>query len=343
MENDWRGYVEPLNGLVSSRDLERSGATALSVFDGKQYRAGFYQEGFGLAYNKTLFDRAGLDADDPPQTWDAFLAACERLKASGLVPFGGGVRDGYFGDWYLVNAMIQNLNTPTEAIGLFIGDLDWREPRYQEHWTRLQELHNLGFLNDDIATLDHFPSLRQFDAGRFAMSLYATPSLVGAQKLLGVGNIGFIPLPVFGKGRMAGLPVLDPHGFGIPRGASDQANAARLIEYMHTRERLQAMWQLSGQIPSDEAFDPDVIDDPFIRATYDRWVAGPHVPYIGNMMPTVFWTDVMFVTSQRIVTGRFTGEQAAELAHSVTEQWRSANPDAVNNYARWRRDLGLAP
>ena len=44
----------------------------------------------------------------------ALLDACARLKATGIAPFGGGVRDGYFGDWYFTNTLIQNLNTPEE-------------------------------------------------------------------------------------------------------------------------------------------------------------------------------------------------------------------------------------
>ena len=116
-------------------------------------------------------------------------------------------------------------------------------------------------------------------------------------------------------------------------------NAARFIEYMHTKERLQAMWRLSRQIPVDEAFDASVIEDPFMKQVYDAWVAGPHVPYIGDLMPVPFWTDVLFVASQRILTGQMVAEQAAELAYSVTEAWKTANPDTVNNCARWRRDL----
>src|SRR5581483_9589468 len=82
MENVWRGYLRPLNGIVSRTVLQRSGASRLSTFEGRQYRAGFYIDGFGVAYNKAQFDRAGLDADNPPRTWDAFLAACDRLKAA---------------------------------------------------------------------------------------------------------------------------------------------------------------------------------------------------------------------------------------------------------------------
>src|SRR5438046_302979 len=65
MQSVWRGFLLPLNGLVSRSVLERSGATRHSLFDGKQYRVGFYRLGHGVVYNKRLFDRAGLDADRP--------------------------------------------------------------------------------------------------------------------------------------------------------------------------------------------------------------------------------------------------------------------------------------
>jgi ABC-type glycerol-3-phosphate transport system substrate-binding protein len=341
MENVWQGYVAPLNGLVARNVLNRSGATQLSIFGGHQYRAGFYRSGFGMAYNKHLLDRAGLDPDDPPRTWNALLHVCDRLKASGIVPFGGGAKDGYFGDWYLTNALSQNLNAPGDAFSLFIGHLDWREPAYLEPWARLLELSRLGFLNDDICELDHFAGLSRFDEGRCAMSLYVTPSLANAQKRLGADKVGFMGMPVFGTGRLAGVPILYSHGFGIPSGARDQRNAARFIEYMHTKERLQAMWLLSGQIPTDEAFDPSVIDDPLIRGLYDTWMVGLNAPYIGDLMPTRFWTDAMFVASRRILAGEINAEQAADLSNEVTEAWKRSEPDVVSNYVRWGRGLEL--
>ena len=94
MENVWHGYIEPLNGLVSDEVLERSGATPLSTYAGQQYRVGWYAIGMGLTYGKALFEAAGLDPDAPPLTWDAFLDACDKLKSSGVIPFGGGVKEG---------------------------------------------------------------------------------------------------------------------------------------------------------------------------------------------------------------------------------------------------------
>jgi raffinose/stachyose/melibiose transport system substrate-binding protein len=128
-------------------------------------------------------------------------------------------------------------------------------------------------------------------------------------------------------------------GSGFQRTPANPTAAARLLEFMHTKDRLQAYWTLSNQFPTDEAFDSSVVDEPFIRSVAERWFVGKNVLTIEDLMPNKFWTDAMFVASQKIVAGEATGEQAGELAHDVTEAWKAANPDTVNNYAIWGNDL----
>ena len=112
MENVWLGYIQALNGLIPDETLSQSGATVLSIYQGKQYRVGWYIVGFGIEYDKQAFDNAGLDADNPPTTWDAFLDACDKIKASGIIPFSAGVKDGFFGEWYFVNTLTQAPRQP---------------------------------------------------------------------------------------------------------------------------------------------------------------------------------------------------------------------------------------
>jgi multiple sugar transport system substrate-binding protein len=223
---------------------------------------------------------------------------------------------------------------------LFIGNLDWREPRFHEHWSRLEELYRLRYFNDDIASLTLYEGNQLFDSGRAGLCFNTTASLPQSQSALGSDAIGYIVMPVFGKGKMAGVPIVDAQGFGIPTGAANPEAAARLLEFMHTKDRLQAYWTLSHQIPTDDAFDRSVVDEPLIRDVTERWFFGKNVLTIEDLMPNTFWTDAMFVASQKIVSGELTGAQAGELAHSVTEGWKAANPDTVNNYAIWGNDLG---
>jgi hypothetical protein len=58
-------------------------------------------------------------------------------------------------------------------------------------------------------------------------------------------------------------------------------------------------------------------------------------------MPVLFWSDAMFVNSQKIIAGEYTGEEAGVNAEEVSRKWREQNPDFVNNYETWRKDLKL--
>ena len=63
-------------------------------------------------------------------------------------------------------------------------------------------------------------------------------------------------MPTFGTGAMAGKPITDTQGFGIPSKAKDKETAAAFLDFMHTPERVQAMWTTSKQIPAEHDFDP---------------------------------------------------------------------------------------
>jgi hypothetical protein len=78
------GLPEALNGLVKADVLDASRATLLSHYDGNVYRMGWYPLPMIWCYNKDLFDKAGLNADSPPKTWDDLLAACDKLKGKAL-------------------------------------------------------------------------------------------------------------------------------------------------------------------------------------------------------------------------------------------------------------------
>lgn len=267
------------------------------------------------------------------------MSACDKLKSSGVQPIGAGVKDGFFGEWYLVNTLTQNLESPADALNLFIGNLDWREPKYHEHWVKLQELKEAGYINDDVNSLQLYQGIQLMQTKKAAMALDTTPDIPNNQKQLGADNVGYFVMPTFGTGAMAGIPILDTQGFGIPAKGQNQDVAAKFLEFMHSPERVQAMWTLSQQIPANTTFDASVVDDPLIKAIQEKWVAGDHNAYIADLMPTKFWTDAMFIASQKILAGDMTGEEAGDLAHDVTETWKKQNPDMVENYTKWGQDL----
>jgi len=341
MESVWLGYVEPLNGLIPDDLLKASGATLLSIYQGKQYRLGWYSVPMLWVYNKKLFNEAGLDGDTPPKTWEELLNACDKVKSKGVTPLVGGLKDGFFGEWYMGQGLTQNLDSPSEALQLFAGDLDWREPKHYEQWSRLAELRDAKFINDDILSIDLYPGIELFNAGKGAFTPTVGPLVPASQKALGAENVGVMVFPVFGKGKLAGRPIADTQGLGISAQSEDKESAADFLKFLNTEERVNALWENAQQIPTNSNWDGNVIDDPVIKQIWSEWMQGDNIPYISNLMPTLFWTDAMFVNSQKIASGEFTGEQAGENAHTVAQKWREQNPDLLEKYAIWANDLKL--
>lgn len=338
MESVWFGYAQPVNGLVNEKILADSTPTLLSHYGGDTYRVGWYPIPMVWYYNKEVFDRAGLDADNPPKTWDELLAACEKLKSIGVAPIGGGIQDGFWGEWYLAHALPQNLDSAGEALDLFIGNRDFREPIYHEHWVRLQELKDLGYLNAGISSLELYPGIDEIVAGNVAMGL-SIGTRLPADSAATDGNIGVMTMPVYGKGKMAGRPVLDVQGLGISSGSENPQLAAAFLEHLHSPEMLSAFWERTGWIPSDKNFDASVIEDEAVRGMWETWGLGDNIPHIANLTPGQFYEQAMVPAAQQVIQGEITGEQAGELAARVVKEWRDFNPDLLESYEKWAEDL----
>ena len=117
----WQDAVVPISDYVPQEEIDQWLNTNENVYNGKLWAMPYYIIGIATAYNKEHFDKAGLDPENPPQTWDDFLATCEELKKSGVTPFSIGNQDGYGGAWHFSNMELQYLNSLQEWVDAIIG------------------------------------------------------------------------------------------------------------------------------------------------------------------------------------------------------------------------------
>ncbi|CAH0120269.1 hypothetical protein PAE9249_02786 [Paenibacillus sp. CECT 9249] len=86
------------------RDLDKSdiipSALDINTYDGSLYGIPFRHDGSGILYNKGMFEKAGLDPDRFPETWDEFIKAAEKLTVD---TDGDGKIDQYGMAWPLGN------------------------------------------------------------------------------------------------------------------------------------------------------------------------------------------------------------------------------------------------
>ncbi len=68
-----------------------------ALWNGRAYGLPWVQGSRALFINRTLFRRAGLDPDQPPQTWDELLAAAQKISTlgTGIYGFGQNIGERY--------------------------------------------------------------------------------------------------------------------------------------------------------------------------------------------------------------------------------------------------------
>ena len=340
LESAWLGYVEPLNDLIPADVLKDSNATVLSLYGGKQYRLGWYGLPMLWTYGKEVFDKAGLNADEPPQDWDSFLDACDKLKTAGFIPCSAGLKDGFWGEWWLGQTLVHDLDSAGQAIDLFLGKLDWREPKYVSHWAKLKELWDAGFLNDDMQSIELYPGIELMMAGKSGMAMTIGGLVPEAQRLLGDDGVGVMIFPYGGEGEWAGQkPIADTQGLGISSQSEHKEEAAEFLLFLQSEERMNALWDGPKQPPANVNFDGNRIKDPVLKKMWSDWMQVDFLPWIPDLMPVMFWSDAMFVNAQNIIAGEWDGEQCAENSYEVTQKWKEQSPDMVEKYEIWKEDL----
>lgn len=84
------GVLQPVTDIVNSlkqKYLIFDSALEPYSFDGNYWAVPIYGMTFVLWYRRDIFEKAGLDPDRPPKTWDELLAYCEHLKKSGVIEY----------------------------------------------------------------------------------------------------------------------------------------------------------------------------------------------------------------------------------------------------------------
>ena len=99
VQHAWvNGYAQnnlviPLDDVLTDREDYVPAALDYVTFDNKLWGIPYRIESLAVIYNKTHFKEAGLDPENPPQTWDELVAAATALTKDGRSGFaitGGG-------------------------------------------------------------------------------------------------------------------------------------------------------------------------------------------------------------------------------------------------------------
>jgi multiple sugar transport system substrate-binding protein len=264
-----RGAIQEITpDVLSSAGIDSSlfyeSLWNVGTVNGSVYGVPIHSVMLVMYYNKDLFEAAGLDPENPPQTREEFLEAARALTidASGLRPGEEGFDPNNLTQWAV--------GIPTPWMGgtiaytvaaqngvTFVGNAD---ESYPANFDSAESQEAVQFLVDLVNTENVSPTnateqseIDAFRAGQAAMNFNGVWMLSQYQGQEGL-NFGVAPFPNLGTGEYKvwggsshlALPV---QRNGTPE---EQAAAATFIAWM-TQPEQNLAWTAAGGLPTQSA------------------------------------------------------------------------------------------
>lgn len=279
-------------------------------------------QGFGIYYNKEYFKKAGLDPEKPPKNAKDFLAACEKLKAAGIVPITSGQT--YTVNFFLRTA-VANAYGPNVA-GLADGSQKFDSPAFKQSVQFLKDLIDKGYVEKDGFSRPYFmDGIDKFAAGGGAMFV-GLLSDVGNWKVfsdkLGAKNVGYFPAVNFPGGKYQDQQVAQGAGigYGVMTWSKNQKLAAAYVKFVTTGEGAKIYASATGALSPNTAAGGNDAAYPVLKVIQGYLKSGTAKDY-----PPLFYNgyedESNRLCDQLFVTGSLSVDQfIAEYQKLVTSK-----------------------
>jgi raffinose/stachyose/melibiose transport system substrate-binding protein len=333
LEPGWQGCTVPNEAVLSSEDLSHTPNTAESRWQGKTWSYPLYRFVYPIIVNRTLFKRAGLDPDNPPQTWDEFISACDKLKSKGIQPIVLGLKDGFGGEIAGSATFQKQLFGDYKNLIKMVVDGNFTDPAWKSWITKAAQLK--PYVNDDVNSLSFGDALTHFRASKAAMA-FGTPGVQATiASMTKAGNdVGVMEPPAFGPSPHAKSLAQTGNGFQVTGWSSHAKAAGNFIAFMHKPENLASLYAKTGNFPADDRWTGSDVRSPTDK-TMLGWLREATVFYPANYYPTDLDVNGNFVVFQGLLGGKMTVDEAAQTYQSVIEKWRKLHPGEIDNYRAW--------
>lgn len=302
--------------------------TLKSVTDGDEVLGlPFNQEGFGIIYNKSIFEQAGVNAEDI-LTFEDLENAVKEIDS-------------------------QKSDLDIEAVFAFPGKEKWimgnhianayLSPEFDESIVNAYEADTVAFEKGDelkrfldlkneyavqpVLSLDYSQQVEEyFSLGRVAMITqgnWVYPTIYEMDPELAENEIGILPLPMDGyEGK---IPVDVPMYWGINKNSEEDVIQASkdFFDWMYTSEEgKELVLEELKFMPAYEGYDDTKIADPISRELYNYSKDGNTIGWVYRGSPQGWHEETLGANMQEYLSGKLTWDELEEKSRNAWENAR---------------------
>ncbi len=257
------GQFQDVTDVWEENGLNESLASAASSMemDGKKWGLPYTYYQWGIYYNKDVYSQVGVDV---PETWDQFIANCEKFQAAGIDCLTTGSKA-----LWPVAGIFDYIDLRTNGydyhMKLTSGEIPWTDEGVRNAFAEWAKV--LPYVTENHAALewqDAAALLVQGKAANFVMGNFAVA--VFKEGGMTDDTLGFMPFPTINPDveRAEDAPTDTVH---IPAGASNVEDAKTFLAYLGTADVQTKVNAALGQLPING--DSTVADDPFLQAGFE--------------------------------------------------------------------------
>ncbi|MBY8870308.1 extracellular solute-binding protein [Micromonospora sp. PLK6-60] len=300
----------PLDEYVTA-DKERLAGWDAFTKDGKTYAGPVTLQGHPIYYNKTIYQKAGLDPERPATTWDDFVANCAAIGKAGASCFALGNKEGA-GIQFWLSALGSGILTATEYDDWIAGKRDWNSPDVKRVFQLWKDAGDAGLNNKGANSTAMFnDSFALFQSGK-AAHVIGLMSDVGHWKdfneFLTAEKLGVMRAPVVTPGTTPSLPYDGGIGYAVAKWTKDPRVAADLVRSLTSTDALKAFYADAGAIAADTTIDVSA-GGPAAASIVAELKGGKPALHVALSSKTL---DLMGRLSQQLLSGSVTVDEAVK-------------------------------
>jgi len=283
--------------------------------DGKVYGVPFAIQTIQVLYNKTIFDKLGLNE---PATWDEFLKLGAALKQHGYIPLANGGKDGWTLET-LFGGVAPNFYGGNDfADAVIAGRTTFNDPRFIYSLRKMLELR--PYMPPNFMGVGYTDMQMMFAQEMAAMMVAGSYEVGTFERLNPNIKIGVFPVPGEKAGEGGYVAVYVDGSYGINAASKHKEKALRFINFLASVE--------FGQMFADELSQPSAV--PGVKPKHPVLAemlaladkkSTPHLMLVGFRFEQPSGSSLIQTTLQGMFSDKLTPEQVAEEIQSGLAKW----------------------
>lgn len=165
-------------------------------YNGKYYGIPLYLDAKFMGYNKEIFGKLGIGE---PASFEDLLAACDKIKESGVTPISFGNKEAWPAVHYAGQLLAYNVPRATLEVDFDPKQAQYSDPGYVASLTQFKALIDRCTDGETVNGTSYASALQQFSNTKSAMyyqEIIEFDQSTSADSALGLANFGFFVLPV---------------------------------------------------------------------------------------------------------------------------------------------------